>query len=782
MPPRVNRRRAGHGSICHALLFVLGLLLSSTVVADEALEISNDTVPTSIRSQFRAVFETDAPLDPESVARLSSSTGLPHPSSPPHYGRFTRPVWAHATIINRTPRHEWILAYTLSTVESITVFVRPQGEAMFRPLVELGNQISLPFAGYRSATYSLDLQTNVPLEIVARLRTRTPVGFHFEITPATKFFEAERLQIGLAGLESAVPLVVVVYGLILATVLRQRGIASLMVLLVAKLVIDAWISGLGQLVLPLVPRASWPSLGFIAVGIFIVASTLHIRQFLELPRTSPLGDKLLLTLAVISATLTTIELTGLYNVRLLIQLQALVVFAIFTAVTAYHAWRRRYVGDIAYAMAWAVFLSEAIFQVSRLFFRIPLTVPVLEFGQSAIAALLFGIAIFLRIRDQDRALNRSLTESNERFRLAIEGSAAAIYELSFADGKLFCAPRMTEFLNASAGATGRELLRKLPSPTRQKLIAGIRQALRTKSRIFRVEVTPQTSGAEHRTLAVTGAIQYNAQRQPDRICGSVIDVTSDAALKVEQSLRRIISAEKETVERSLRARTLFYATANHDLRHPLLSLGIYLEMLGKDASAKRVKAFVSKMLEAHQSALRYLDRIVALARTDANVEVTKSQAERLEPILLRLIERYQADASRAGLRLRHVSTSLSVDTDAFLLERILSNLISNAIRNTMKGGILVGCRRMGEHVRIDVIDTGPGLSEEVYERFFEQSSSISAGGNSDGLRLGLMIVQRTANELGCRTDVKTRAGHGTRFSVLMTVSFSDKDSQAPPTI
>lgn len=423
-------------------------------------------------------------------------------------------------------------------------------------------------------------------------------------------------------------------------------------------------------------------------------------------------------------------------------------------------------------MAWAVFLSEAIFQVLRLFVRIPLSVPVLEFGQSAIAALLFGIAIFLRIRDQDRVLNQSLTESNERFRLAIEGSAAAIYELSLIDGRLFCAPRMAEFLNASAGTTGRELMRKLPGPTRQKLIGGIRQALRDKSRIFRVEVTPEVSSAKYRTLAVTGAIQYNAQQQPARICGSVIDVTSDETLKAEQSLRRIISAEKEAVERSLRARTLFYATANHDLRHPLLSLGIYLEMLGRDASAKRTKAFVSKMLEAHRSAFRYLDRVVALARTDANVEVTKSQAERLEPILLRLIDRYQADASHAGLRLRHVSTSLSVDTDAFLLERILSNLLSNAIRNTGKGGVLVGCRRIGDYVRIDVVDTGPGLPREIYERLIEQSSSIGPSDSSDGLRLGLMIVQRTADELGCRIDVKARAGYGPRFSLLMKLSAS----------
>ena len=173
------------------------------------------------------------------------------------------------------------------------------------------------------------------------------------------------------------------------------------------------------------------------------------------------------------------------------------------------------------------------------------------------------------------------------------------------------------------------------------------------------------------------------------------------------------------------------------------------------------------MLEAHRSAFGYVDLILDLARTDTGSITPSPAMQPLQPIFSKLVDQYQADAAHAALSLRFVPTSSVVFTDAFLLDRILSNLLSNAIRNTQKGGVLLGCRRLHDGIRIDVVDTGPGLSQEIYQRVINGRLSSALVDGSGAVQLGLIIVQRTAEELGCSIDMVTRAGRGTRFSVII---------------
>jgi signal transduction histidine kinase len=247
----------------------------------------------------------------------------------------------------------------------------------------------------------------------------------------------------------------------------------------------------------------------------------------------------------------------------------------------------------------------------------------------------------------------------------------------------------------------------------------------------------------------------------------VIDITSERALAVEQQLGSALAREKERAERSLTARTIFYAAANHDLRHPLLSLGLYLQMLAKDKTLEKLGTLLPRMLEAHRSAFGYVDLILDLARTDAGSVTPTPALQPLQPIFSKLIDQYQADAGQAALSLRLVPTSSVVITDAFLLERILGNLLSNAIHNTKTGGVLLGCRRLADGIRIDVVDTGPGLPREIHQRVVSGRLSGAVVDGSGTVQLGLIIVQRTAEELGCAIDMVTRAGKGTRFSVII---------------
>ena len=764
-----HARRYRLRAIVTAPLLLLSLLALGTSLlarpasADVPVEI-NSEADLVLRPYVRAVVEKDISLTPEDAAKLGAD-GIPHPSSPPSYGRFAQPVWGYVSVVNRLPRLEWVLSYALATTEDVRVYARQQGEPDFHQLPELGEGAKWPFTGYRSASYLMTLQPNVPTEIVVRLHTRTPVGFHLLLSSTPSFIEADREQVVAAAFLSAVPLVVLVYVAILAAVLRQRGLIGLMIMLVTKLLMDAWVSGFGLLVLPIVPRASWSTLGFVLVMIFSLASVVHMRRYLDLPRFAPVIDRILLGFAFTFLLLCGIELTHLVNVRPISQSLAPFALIVFVTAAIRFAFRERTFGAACYALAWVLLLAQTIMQLSRLLALIPFPMETVEFAQSAIAALLFGVAIFRRVKDRDQALNRSLSDSNERFRLAIDGSAAAIYEYSFRDGAFSFAPRLAELLPVSAGTSLVDALRRLSTEARRRLLDGVRETVAGAGRHFRVEIPANHADSEFRVLAVTGAIQYAPEGAPERICGSVIDVTSEANLRIEQMLRGMVSEQKERAERSLHARTEFYAAANHDLRHPLLSLGLYLEMLAGETTLNKLRSFVPRMLDAHRAATLYLDRIVAMARADTNL-LTDRRDESLDDILSRLVDRYHADAENKQLALSYVPTSLSVVTDAFLLERIVSNVISNAIQNTDRGRILIGCRRHLGGARIDVIDTGPGLPKSVHDQLIGAGDGAARREVSGSLRLGLSIVKRTVSELGCRLDVASYPGRGTRLSVV----------------
>lgn len=731
--------------------------------ADDSVAITGDgEMP--LRFHVRGIIENGMPLTPEAVA--ASSATLPHPVSPPNFGRAKNPAWGRVTLVNRTERREWTLRYTLATVEDVRIFIRPAGTDKFRQLRELGEHSSMPFSGYRAATFLLQLDPGIPTEIVTRLHTRAPIGFPLTISSPMVFFAIDRSQVASAAALGAVPLVVLVYVAMLTGILRRHGLVALMVILSAKLVHDGWVTGFGQMAFPFVPRHLWPTIGFLSGCCFDLACVLFVRRWLDLQRQSPVVAAALLACGALMVGLGLVELSGLYNTRFLHQLFAPVVFFAFVALAARAALHSPSFGAICFALAWTCFFVDSTLALLRLLALVPVTTHVLTFSQSAIAAVLFGLAVFRRIKDQDMERNRSLSESNERFELAIAGSTAAIYEYSPHARIHFYAPRLAELLGLSPETTLPRMLARASRSGRRQLLDTLRQGLADRARHFRAELSYAIPGSATRHLAVTGAIQYGRTGELERVCGSVIDITSEHALAVEQQLAAVLAREKASAERSLVARTAFYAGANHDLRHPLLSLGLYLQMLARDRSPKKLDSFLPRMIEAHRSASDYVDRILTLARSDSGEAARVPTLQPLQPVLSRLVDRYQADAAHAGIDLRCVPTSTLAVTDAFLLDRILSNLLSNAIRNTKEGGVLLGCRRQSDGIRIDVVDTGTGLPDEIGRRVMNGGLGGTPLGN-DSVQLGLSIVQRTANELGYAIDVASRPGRGTRFSILV---------------
>lgn len=216
-----------------------------------------------------------------------------------------------------------------------------------------------------------------------------------------------------------------------------------------------------------------------------------------------------------------------------------------------------------------------------------------------------------------------------------------------------------------------------------------------------------------------------------------------------------------------RAKSRFLAAASHDLRQPMHALGLFVSQLTNRVTDPDTKHLANRVESAVSALQGLLDALLDVSRLDAGVVTPNIVDFSANSILERIENAFAADATDRELRFRIVRTTLMLKSDPLLLERILINLVANAMRYTENGGVLVGCRRRGKHVRIEVWDSGIGISPEHQQAIFQEFYQI---GNPErdrqkGLGLGLSIAARLALLLGGRIDVRSQPGHGSVFAV-----------------
>ncbi|MBI5163101.1 MAG: response regulator [Magnetospirillum sp.] len=228
-------------------------------------------------------------------------------------------------------------------------------------------------------------------------------------------------------------------------------------------------------------------------------------------------------------------------------------------------------------------------------------------------------------------------------------------------------------------------------------------------------------------------------------------------------------AAKAAAEREALARSKFLAAASHDLRQPVQSLVLLIEVLHGRVADPSVQKVTAQMEQALQALRLLLNSILDLSRLDAGIVVPDFQPVALGPKLARLGEEYRLRGTDEGIAVRVVATSAVVRSDPTLLERALRNLIENALRYAPAGRILIGCRRRGSSVRIDVLDTGIGIAPRDLDSIFDEFHQVSnpARDRAQGLGLGLAIVRRLMTLLGGRIEVASEPGRGSRFSLLL---------------
>jgi two-component system phosphate regulon sensor histidine kinase PhoR len=205
--------------------------------------------------------------------------------------------------------------------------------------------------------------------------------------------------------------------------------------------------------------------------------------------------------------------------------------------------------------------------------------------------------------------------------------------------------------------------------------------------------------------------------------------------------------------------------AGHDLRQPLQVIQGTYEWLGARVRTTSDRAWLERGERAIVRLTEQLDDLVGALRLYEYAKSLEISPVPLAPLFWSLCNENEDAALRKGIDLRVCSTRASVMSNPLLLGGILRNLLRNAIKYTESGGrVLIGCRRFGPQVRIDVCDTGVGIAPEQLPRIFEAFARLDAA-RCDGLGIGLFVVRRAAELLGHHIDVSSCVAQGSRFSV-----------------
>lgn len=206
--------------------------------------------------------------------------------------------------------------------------------------------------------------------------------------------------------------------------------------------------------------------------------------------------------------------------------------------------------------------------------------------------------------------------------------------------------------------------------------------------------------------------------------------------------------------------------AGHDLRQPLQVIQSAYEWLGSKVARSSERARLERGERAIARLTEQLDRLIGALRLYEHTKSMELVRVPLAPLLQRIAEENQDAARSKGIALIVVQCGAQVSSNTVLLEGILRNLVRNAVKYTEPGGrILIGCRRRGNEVRMDVYDTGIGIAPEHLPRIFEAFQRLDTT-RVDGLGIGLFVVRRAVELLGHRVEVTSKVGQGSRFSLL----------------
>lgn len=269
-------------------------------------------------------------------------------------------------------------------------------------------------------------------------------------------------------------------------------------------------------------------------------------------------------------------------------------------------------------------------------------------------------------------------------------------------------------------------------------------------------------------ITLTTLLARNYRQALQRVI--VLKLRADDLLDQLRVEKGIAEAARQEAEVANRAKTQFFTAASHDLRQPLHAMGLFAEALRQRTHEPEVAHLVNSINASVDALEGLFSELLDITRIDAGGVEVRPQAFEVDDILRKLRLHFEPTAFEKGLALNLRGGHRVVHADPLLVERILRNLVSNAIRYTNDGGVLVAARPRGDRVILQVWDSGLGIREEeqakVFEEFYQVPNTPAVAAHQrKGLGLGLAIVKRLADLMGAPITLRSQAGRGTVFTL-----------------
>ena len=237
-------------------------------------------------------------------------------------------------------------------------------------------------------------------------------------------------------------------------------------------------------------------------------------------------------------------------------------------------------------------------------------------------------------------------------------------------------------------------------------------------------------------------------------------------MRANRNMQAALQSAHDAAVSADRAKSQFLATASHDLRQPLHAMNLFISALRRRVAGEEATKLVANMASAAESMQMMFNSLLDVSKLHAGVVVPAMADFPVEEVFVRLRNAFSAPAAAKGIALDIAPATCLVHSDPVLLESILRNLISNAVRYTRQGRVDVVCRERNDLVGIEVRDTGPGIPADQIERAFEEFQRLDTSNAAErGLGLGLAIVRRLARLLDLPIELQSDVGVGTIFSV-----------------
>jgi signal transduction histidine kinase/ActR/RegA family two-component response regulator len=248
----------------------------------------------------------------------------------------------------------------------------------------------------------------------------------------------------------------------------------------------------------------------------------------------------------------------------------------------------------------------------------------------------------------------------------------------------------------------------------------------------------------------------------------------------KETLAEQLTRQSDLIQRASDEKSRFFAAASHDLRQPLHAIALFGAVLEKDLQGQPQHTNAKRLMRAVNVLGVSLDTMLDVSRLDAGVIEPELQPVALNTVFQAVNQVFASVADAKGLQLRLRASPLWVHSDPQLLQRLLSNLVDNAIKYSPQGGVLVVARTRGASVWVDVVDTGIGIAPDQLDSIFNEFYQVNNPGRdrAQGLGIGLSIVRRLSDLLQHPVQVFSRPGRGSRFRLVLPAAPADPTQAA----